>query len=177
MKRWIAAVPLVILALLGALFWGFALRHDPHVSPAALVGKPAPKVILASLGGGPASLVVPPGQRPVLINFFASWCTPCVQEAPALMALKAQGTPIVGVAYKDAPDKAQAFLDRYGDPFALTLQDPRGAAGVEFGVSGVPETFLVGADGVIKAKHSGPLTPDDAEALADRLEQERRAAR
>jgi len=177
MKRWIAVVPLVALAALGALFWGFALRHDPHVSPAALVGKPAPKVILASLGGGEPSPVVRPGRGPVLVNFFASWCVPCVQDAPALMALKAGGAPIVGVAYKDAPDKAQAFLDRYGDPFARTLQDPRGAAGLEFGVSGVPETFLVGADGVIKAKHSGPMTPDDAEAMADRLEHERRASR
>jgi cytochrome c biogenesis protein CcmG/thiol:disulfide interchange protein DsbE len=177
MKRWVAVVPLVALAALGALFWGFALRHDPHVSPAALVGKPVPTAPLEPLGGGAPGPATRPGQGPVLINFFASWCTPCVQEAPALMALKAQGTPIIGVAYKDAPEKAQAFLDRYGDPFARTLQDPRGAAGLEFGVSGVPETFLVGADGVIKAKHSGPLTPDDAEAMADRLERERRAAR
>lgn len=177
MKRWIAVVPLVALAALGALFWGFALRHDPHVSPAALVGKPVPKVILAALHGEAKGPVVKPGQGPVLVNFFASWCVPCVQDAPGLMALKAAGATIVGVAYKDAPDKAQAFLDQYGDPFARTLQDPRGAAGLEFGVSGVPETFLVGADGVIKAKHSGPLTPDDAEALADRLERERRAVR
>ena len=106
---------------------------------------------------------------PMLVNFYGSWCAPCVEEAPALMALKAQGAPIVGVAYKDAPDKTRVYLQTYGDPYRAVLLDPDGRAGVDFGISGVPETFAVSAEGMVLAKHVGPLTPDDAEALLDRL--------
>ena len=89
-------------------------------------------------------------------------------EHPALLALKSQGVRIVGIAYKDAPQNTQAFLGRLGDPFGQVLVDRDGRAGVEFGISGVPETFLVGADGTILAKHAGPLTPEAAERLLDR---------
>ena len=105
---------------------------------------------------------------PLLVNFYASWCAPCAEEAPALMALKAQGVRIVGVAWKDAPDKAQTFLRDHGDPFAERLVDQSGRAGVDFGVSGVPETFAVDSSGVIRAKQALPLTPDTAEALVER---------
>jgi cytochrome c biogenesis protein CcmG/thiol:disulfide interchange protein DsbE len=81
------------------------------------------------------------------------------------MALKAQGVSVVGIAYKDAPANTQAFLTRLGDPFTAKLIDRDGRAGLEFGVTGVPETYLVGADGVILGKHTGPLTPDAAEDL------------
>ncbi len=169
MKRWMAFLPLVVLAALAVLFVGYGLRHDPHVNPAALVGREAPAVALQPLAGGAPALVRPAGQGPVLINFFASWCAPCVEEAPALMALKAEGVPIVGVAYKDAPDKSKAFLTVNGNPYLATYMDPSGRAGVEFGVSGVPETFAIGADGKVLYKVSGPLTPQDAEALAEKL--------
>ena len=169
MKRWIVWVPLGVLAALAALFAGYALKHDPHVNPAALVGRPVPAVTLPPLDQGAPRPVHAAADGPVLINFFASWCAPCVEEAPALMALKAGGVPILGVAYKDAPEKSRAFLDTHGNPFVATLVDRDGRAGVEFGVSGVPETFVVGADGRILAKHSGPLTPDAAEALAEKL--------
>ena len=167
MIRWLAVLPLIVLAALAVLFVGYGLRHDPHVNPAALVGRAAPNLALSPLAGGPARPLRPPGQGPVLINFFASWCAPCVEEAPALMALKSQGVPIVGVAYKDKPEKAQAFLGESGDPFTAVLMDPDGRAGVEYGVSGVPETFAVAADGRVLAKHSGPLTPQAAEKLAE----------
>ena len=163
-----ALVPLGVLAALAVLFAGYALNHDPHVNPAALVGKPVPAVILPPLAGGAAGPVRPAGGGPVLINFFASWCAPCAEEHPALLALKAEGAPIIGVAYKDDPANARAFLDRLGDPFTTVLADRSGRAAVEFGVSGVPETFAVAADGVIVAKHSGPLTPDVAEDLLER---------
>jgi cytochrome c biogenesis protein CcmG/thiol:disulfide interchange protein DsbE len=86
---------------------------------------------------------VPSGPR--LINFYASWCAPCRVEAPQLMALKAQDVTLVGIAYKDEPARTQAFLAELGDPFAVKLVDRNGRAGIEFGVTGVPETFLVGA--------------------------------
>ena len=160
MKRWIAVVPLVALAALGALFWGFALRHDPHVSPAALVGKPAPKVILASLGGGEPSPVVRPGGGPVLINFFASWCIPCVQEAPVLMALKQQGTPIWGIAYKDKTDATTEFLQQNGDPYTRIARDEPGSVAIDFGVYGVPETYLVDKSGVVRWRWAGGMSED-----------------
>ena len=167
MKRWLALLPLAALAGLAVLFAGYALHHDPHVNPAALVGRPVPSVLLQPLqGGSPVDVAGAP--RPVLVNFFASWCAPCVEEAPALMALKAEGVPVVGVAYKDKPEKSQAFLRDNGDPFRAILMDPDGRAGVEFGISGVPETFAISASGVVLAKHVGPLTPDAAEALVER---------
>lgn len=168
MKRWIAALPLVVLGALAVLFATFGLRHDPHVNPDALVGQPVPDLTLPSLAdGAPVRLrtQLHPG---VLINYFASWCAPCEEEHPALMALKTAGVRIVGVAYKDDPAHTRAMLSRLGDPFARTLVDRDGRAGLEFGVSGVPETFLVGADGRILAKHSGALSPDDAAQLLEK---------
>ncbi len=165
MKRWLAFVPLLILLALAGLFAGYALKRDPRVQPHALVGKPAPALSLPELTSGTPTAIRAPGRGPILVNFFASWCAPCEVEHPQLMALKAQGVSVVGVAYKDAPANTQAFLTRLGDPFALHLVDRDGRAGLEFGVTGVPETYLVGSDGVIIAKHTGPLTPDAAEEL------------
>lgn len=168
MTRRLALIPLGLLIAAVALFAVFALRHDPHVTPDALVGHPVPNVSLASLSGGPATPLRPAlGTGPVLINFFASWCAPCAEEQPQLMALRAQGVRIIGVAYKDDPAASRAFLTRLGNPFSQVLVDRSGDVGVEFGVSGVPETFLVGANGVILAKHSGPMTAADAEALLE----------
>ena len=167
MKRWLAALPLAALALLAALFAGYALRHDPHVNPSAMVGQPLPDLTLSPLPGGAARRLRAAAGPGVLINFYASWCAPCEQEHPTLLALKAEGVRIIGVAYKDKPENTKAMLARLGDPFAETLVDADGRAGLEFGVSGVPETFLVGSDGRILAKHTGPLTADAAEALLE----------
>lgn len=170
MKRWVAVLPLVVLALLAVLFAGYGLRHDPKVNPAALVGKPMPDLSLPPLAGGPPERVKAQLRGPTFVNVFASWCVPCAVEAPALNAMKGQGARIVGVAYKDEPSASSAFLRRYGDPFAAVLVDRDGRAGIELGVSGVPETFLVGEDGTIIAKHSGPLLPEDAEAMMEKAQ-------
>jgi cytochrome c biogenesis protein CcmG/thiol:disulfide interchange protein DsbE len=164
-KRWLAFTPLLVLVALAALFAGYALKRDPHVQPHALVGKAMPAPLLPELTSGRAAAIRDPSDGPILVNFFASWCAPCEIEHPQLMALKAQGVKVVGIAYKDAPGNTQAFLARLGDPFAERLVDRDGRAGLEFGVTGVPETYLVGSDGVIIAKHTGPLTPDAAEDL------------
>lgn len=166
MKRWLAFAPLAVLAALALLFAGYALKRDPNVQPQALVGKPMPALTLPDLSTGqPVALTDITRGGPVLVNFFASWCAPCEIEHPQLMALNAQGVKVVGIAYKDAPPNTQAFLTRLGDPFAARLVDRKGAAGLEFGVTGVPETYLIGSDGMILAKHTGPLTPDAAEDL------------
>jgi cytochrome c biogenesis protein CcmG/thiol:disulfide interchange protein DsbE len=169
-KRWVAILPLVVLALLAVLFAGYGLRHDPKVIPDALVGKPLPDLRLPPLAGGAPTPVKAQLAGPTFVNVFASWCVPCAVEAPALAAMKAQGARIIGVAYKDEPAASQGFLSRYGDPFAAVLVDRDGRAGIELGVSGVPETFLVGADGVILAKHSGPLLAADAEAMLEKAQ-------
>jgi cytochrome c biogenesis protein CcmG/thiol:disulfide interchange protein DsbE len=168
-RRWLGFAPLIVLVALGVLFAGYALKHDPRVQPHALVGKSVPAVVLPDLDTGAKVAVREAPGGPRLINFFASWCAPCRVEQPQLMALKAQGVTVVGVAYKDEPGKTRAFLDELGDPFAVKLMDRSGRAGVEFGVTGVPETYLVGADGVILAKHSGPLTDADARDLLKKL--------
>jgi len=118
--------------------------------------------------GRPEPVTLPGAQGPYLVNFFASWCAPCEGEQPVLMDLKARGVTLVGIAYKDAPANTDAFLGRLGDPFSRRLVDRDGRAGLEFGVTGVPETYLVGANGVILAKHTGPLTADSAGALLNK---------
>ena len=169
MSRWLAFLPLAALVALGLLFALFALKRDPQVQPDALVGKPLPALTLPDLETGrPQALRAALGDKPTLVNIFASWCAPCEIEHPVLVDLKAQGVRVVGVAYKDAPENTKAFLSRLGDPFAARLVDRDGRAGIELGVTGVPETYLVGADGTILAKHTGPLTPETARELLAR---------
>jgi cytochrome c biogenesis protein CcmG/thiol:disulfide interchange protein DsbE len=169
MTRWLALIPVLAIVALGLLFAGYGLHHDPRVDPAALVGRPVPAMALAPLGGGAPVDLRRAGRQPVLINFFASWCAPCVVEHPDLMALKQQGVRIIGVAYKDPAGKTRAFLDRHGDPYAMILMDPDGRAGIEYGISGVPETFAV-ARGRVRAKQTGPLTPEAADRLIRAIE-------
>jgi len=165
MKRWLTALPLVIIGLLGVLFATFGLHHDPHVIPQALVGKPLPAHPLPPLDGGAAVDLRTTVQGPTVINVFASWCAPCIEEAPALMAMKAEGVRIIGIDFKDDAGRAHAFLAERGDPFAQVLADKDGGAGLDLGVSGAPETFLVSPAGQIIAKRSGALTPKDVDEL------------
>ena len=161
MKRWLAFAPLAALVLMGVLFAGYSLKRNPQVQPSAMVGHPIPDLTLPVLETGRPMPIRQAAAGPVLVNFYASWCAPCELEAPALMRLKAQGVTIIGVGYKDAPDNNRAFLGRVGDPFAVRLLDRDGRAGLEFGVTGVPETYLIDAAGVITAKFTGELTPDE----------------
>jgi cytochrome c biogenesis protein CcmG, thiol:disulfide interchange protein DsbE len=164
-KRLLALAPLAALILAVTLFAGWSLGNDPKVVPMALVGKPVPNLTLDRLAGGSPMKLRREISGPTLINFYASWCGPCAQEAPALMALKAEGVRIIGVAYKDDPTAAADFLARLGDPYATTLVDRDGRAGIEFGVTGVPETYAVDAKGMIRAKIALPISPADAETL------------
>lgn len=132
-------------------------ERDMTQLPSAMLGKPAPAIELPDLRDPSGSVSAADlAGRPFLVNVFASWCAPCRAEAPAL-ALLAEQIDILGLAYKDRPEDSQKFLDQYGDPFVAVGVDRDGDAGMAWGVYGVPETFLVGADGTILMRHAGPI--------------------
>lgn len=176
MSRWLTVIPLIVLAGLAVLFIGWSLQRDPEYRPDAIVGQTVPETVLPILQGdvaGPQNVDLKTAGvgRPMLVNLFASWCAPCRIEHPQLMALRDSGIAVVGVAYKDDPIATRAFLDELGDPFTMVLVDQEGRAGLDLGVSGVPETFAVDAMGRIVAKASGPLlTQADVERLVAALD-------
>lgn len=175
MSRWLTLIPLVVLVALAALFIGWSLKRDPAFKPDALVGQAIPETVLPILqdgAAGPQNVDIKTAGvgKPMIVNIFASWCAPCRIEHPRLLALQAQGVAVVGIAYKDEPEATQAFLDELGDPFSMVLVDREGRAGLDLGVSGVPESFAVDAYGRVVAKSSGPLLTDaDARRLTDAL--------
>jgi cytochrome c biogenesis protein CcmG/thiol:disulfide interchange protein DsbE len=160
-------LPLAIFIALAALFFFRLGSGDPSRIPSALIGRPAPDTNLAAVPGLLTRDGKPmPGMSAAdfkgavtLVNVWASWCVPCHDEAPLLEALSQDNRiRIVGINYKDQPDNARRFLGRYGNPFAAAGADPSGRASMEWGVYGVPETFIVGRDGNIAYKLVGPIT-------------------
>ncbi len=137
-------------------------KFDPRGVPSQLVGKPVPEFTLPGQPPheGFSTADLQGVGRPVLLNFFASWCVPCVEEAPVLMALKQQGVPLWGIAYKDAEAATAQFLRRYGDPFTRIARDEPGRVAIDFGVYGVPESYLVDAKGIVRWRYAGGLTSD-----------------
>ena len=177
MKRWlIALTPLVVLALFAALFGLYALRKSTtRVEPDFTVGQPAPELMLPFLEGGPPVSLRAQIKGPALVNLFASWCATCAQESPFLMDLHKQGVRIIGVdegqhGEVDPPDKLAAFLANYGDPYAAILVDQKAQATIDFGATGLPETFVVDSNGKIVGKHTGAISrPDDVAKLLGML--------
>ncbi len=164
MNRAIAIIPIVALLALMAVGAALLLREQSNENfSVGRIGRPAPSYTLASLDEGEPVASAARAGRPYVINVFASWCTPCRAEHPQLMALQAGGVDIVGVAYKDRPESTLRFLTELGDPFADVGLDPDGRFGLELGITGAPETFVIGADGSIVAVHRGPLTPEVVE--------------
>ncbi|GAC1342751.1 MAG: DsbE family thiol:disulfide interchange protein [Acetobacteraceae bacterium] len=167
-RRVLLLAPLGVAAVAGAGFWSIlsrmkAGRFDPHDVPSQLIDRAVPDFAALpgldpSVGFGSADLLA--GGKPVLVNFFASWCVPCIIEAPALMALSREGMPIWGIAYKDKPEAARGFLARHGDPYARIARDDPGRVAIEWGVYGVPETYLLDRNGVVRWRQAGPLTPE-----------------
>ncbi len=152
-------LPVVFFAgLATALGWG--LTRDPSVLPSTLIGKPVPEFNLAPVQGRTNGLSSDKLKGAVsLVNVFASWCTACRAEHPLFMQMSANGTvPIHGLNYKDKPEDAAAWLDELGDPYTLTGADINGRVGIEWGVYGVPETFVITRDGTVAYKHIGPIS-------------------
>jgi cytochrome c biogenesis protein CcmG, thiol:disulfide interchange protein DsbE len=166
-RSWMVALPLITFLALAALFWLRLGSGDPSRIPSALIGRPAPQTALPPLPGLVNNGAQVPGLDPAVfkgkvsvVNVWASWCVPCHEEAPLLTELgKDKRLQMVGINYKDAPDNARRFLGRYGNPFGLVGVDGNGRASIEWGVYGVPETFVVGREGTIVYKMVGPVTP------------------
>jgi len=161
MKRWVYALPVLAFALLAFFLFRSLWDPAPRVIPSALLNKPVPRLVLPPLDArspafGPADLAS--GQVSV-VNVFASWCAPCRVEAPQLQALsRVPGIAVYGLVHKDKPEAARAFLDEVGNPFSRIVLDADGRASIEWGVYGVPETYVVDGKGVIRFKYVGEIT-------------------
>ncbi len=167
----VVLLPLVVFLALAGLFL-IRLGGDPSKIPSALIGRPAPETPLPPLAGVTRDGRELPGLSPAtfrdavtLVNVWASWCVPCRDEVPYLHQLgKDSRIQLVGLNYKDEADNARRFLGRYGNPYAANGVDLNGRAGIEWGVYGVPETFVVGRDGRIAYKLVGPINAENLEA-------------
>ena len=159
MNRALFLLPLLMLAILAGFFgWSLLSGRDPASIGSVMVGRPAPALPFAEaeLKSG----------KPVLVNFFASWCTPCLAEHPLFTRLKErEGATIIGIAWKDKPEATRAWLARLGDPFATVAFDQDGKLALDWGLSGVPETYLIDAKGIVRLHFRGPLTERDLGAI------------
>lgn len=163
MSRLLRFLPLLILvAFVGAVAWRLSFPAGEKI-PSRLIGQPIPAFALApAIPGKPglSSTDLVKG-RPRLVNLFASWCVPCIAEAPLLSELKRQDIPIDAIAVRDRPEDVAGFLSRHGDPFERIGADPESRVQLALGSSGVPETFIVDGRGIIRYQHMGPIEPDD----------------
>jgi cytochrome c biogenesis protein CcmG/thiol:disulfide interchange protein DsbE len=172
-KPWLMALPLIGFLALAGLFLLRLNGDDPSKIPSALIGHPAPQTALPPLEGLVNNDAQVPGLDPAtfkgkvsIVNVWASWCIPCHEEAPLLTALgNDKRLQLIGINYKDAPDNARRFLGRYGNPFGIVGVDGNGRAAIEWGVYGVPETFIVGREGTIVYKMVGPVTPENIDTV------------
>lgn len=164
MRRIAFVLPLLILISLLALL-GYGLTRDPTVLPSTLVGNQAPDIDLPRLKGDGQRLGLEDARgRIVLVNVWASWCLACRSEVPLLEEITQRtGVPIIGLAYKDDEDEAAQWLDQFGNPFAAVAMDNEGQTGIDWGISGVPETFVLDASGKIRDKITGPVTRKNME--------------
>jgi cytochrome c biogenesis protein CcmG/thiol:disulfide interchange protein DsbE len=171
-RRLIVLLPLAVFLALAALFLYRLGAGDPSSLPSALIGRPVPDTPLPPVEGLVREGIAVPGIAPAdfsgavsLVNVWASWCVPCHDEAPLLMKLADdKRIRILGINYKDRADNARRFIGRYGNPFAAVGADANGRAAIDWGVYGVPETFVVGRDGRIAYKLIGPITAENIES-------------
>ena len=166
-RNWAILLPLL---LFGGLALVFLLQlvsgRDASVVPSALIGAPAPAAEVTPIAGLDTPLLDTSAFQGevTIVNFWASWCAPCRAEHPLIVDLAGRGdVRVVGINYKDRPEQAKSFLDELGNPFSALGADVNGRVGIEWGVYGMPETFIIGRDGRIAYKHVGPLTPSAVE--------------
>lgn len=172
-RRAIVLTPLLIFIGLVLVFLIRLNGGDPSRLPSALIGHPVPHTVLPPIAGLDRNGAPVPGIDGVgftgavtVVNVWASWCVPCHDEAPLLMRLaQDRRLRVIGINYKDEPDNARRFLGRYGNPFAEAGADRNGRAAIDWGVYGVPETFIVGRDARIAYKLVGPITPDNLDKV------------
>ena len=164
MKSLRLLIPLAVFVVLVVFLW-VGLSLNPREVPSPLVGQPAPTFTLPQLHEPGARLSTADMKGQVwLLNVWASWCVACRTEHPLLVELgKARLVPIIGLNYKDKPDEAKAWLAQLGNPYALSVMDRDGNVGIDFGVYGVPETFVIDKTGTIRFKQIGPVTVEDLE--------------
>ena len=168
MKRWQFILPLGMFVVLVA-FLGVGLNLNPREVPSPLINRPAPAFALPRLDD-PAQLIRRDDMigKVWMLNVWASWCVACREEHPLLVAFSRRRlVPIYGLNYKDGRDDALGWLARFGNPYDASLSDTNGRVGIDFGVYGVPETFVIDKQGVVRFKQIGPVTPD---VLRDRIE-------
>lgn len=154
-------IPLAVFAVM-VIFLGIGLTLNPREVPSPFIGKPAPMFALPQVADASKTLSTGDLKGQVsLVNVWASWCTSCREEHPVLLQLAKQNiVPIYGLNYKDERDNALAWLQRFGDPYTASAFDPEGKTGIDWGVYGVPETFVIDRDGIIRHKQTGPITPE-----------------
>jgi cytochrome c biogenesis protein CcmG, thiol:disulfide interchange protein DsbE len=164
-RKLLFLLPAALFAVLVVAF-AVGLRHDPHLLPSALIDRPAPDFALPGLFESAKGLTrYDLDGRVTLVNFFASWCAPCREEHSELMALgRLPGVTLDGIAYKDKPEETRRFLERLGNPFGHIGVDRNGTTAIDFGVYGVPETYVVDATGHIRYRHVGPVTAEDVKS-------------
>ncbi|MGR9054071.1 MAG: DsbE family thiol:disulfide interchange protein [Gammaproteobacteria bacterium] len=161
MPRSLLFIPLILFVVLSIILLR-GLGLDPRELPSALIGRPFPEFELTSLTQPEQTLKRDAFVgKPVLVNVWATWCPSCKQEHPELMKIAAeQKVDLIGLNYKDDRRKALAWLKQYGDPYRLTIYDDQGMLGLDLGVYGAPETYLVDAEGVVRFRHVGPVTAE-----------------
>jgi cytochrome c biogenesis protein CcmG, thiol:disulfide interchange protein DsbE len=162
MRRVLFLLPIALFLVLAGYFWlALTSGRDPHDLPSAMIDKPAPVFDLAGLDGKAGIAQAQLGGGVTIVNFFASWCVPCRAEHPLLMGLSQRlGVPLYGIAYKDKPEDTEAYLAQLGDPYRRIGLDESGRVGIDFGVYGVPETYVIDKAGRIRLRFVGPLTAD-----------------
>lgn len=167
-RRLLFLLPLLTLALMAGFFaWSLLAGRDPAAIGSVLVGRPAPPLDLPALrqDDKPLTDALLRTGRPTIVNFFASWCTPCLAEHPLFMRLaERDGATVIGVAWKNKPEEAGAWLARLGDPYRYAGTDLAGRTGLDWGLSGVPETYLVDGTGIVRFHFRGPITEKDVTA-------------
>ncbi len=169
MNRVWRILPVALFSAIAALFLIGLYGRPPSTVPSALIGKPAPAFALPAIAelqaadGKPVpglALADLKGRGVTVVNVFASWCAPCRDEHPQLLALSRAGVRLVGINYKDDPENARRFLGSLGNPYSAVGADASGRTAVEWGVYGVPESFVVDSNGIIRFKQIGPISPE-----------------